>query len=34
MRNKIGPGAEPCGTHALIVCQVEDLPFRTTPCFL
>ena len=34
IKNKIGPRTEPCGTPALIVCQVEDLPFITTLCFL
>ena len=34
MKNKSGQRTEPCGELALIVCQVEDLQFRITLCFL
>ena len=34
MRNRSGPNAEPSGTQLVTGCQFEEVPLKTTRCFL
>ena len=34
IKERMGPSTEPCGTPLITFCQLDDVPFITTRCFL